>query len=147
MCQSLSSTHDAARGLFRRRGSGLLSMSHADLSARELFPLLDASASRFVEATLFFFPPQGEICFPPCHLRRRRRESRRFRTSYPKLLCDRGHPRPPWPSSWPSSLAPGKAPEPASLSEEGWLVPLAAELDTYSAPLSLSTPENITSGF
>ena len=59
MCQSLLSTHDSARGLFRGRGSGLLSMSHTELSTKELFPLLDASASGFVEATLFFLPPLG----------------------------------------------------------------------------------------
>ena len=59
------STHDSARGLSRGRRSGLLSMSHAELSAREPFPLLDASASRFVEAALFFLPPQGECCFLP----------------------------------------------------------------------------------
>ena len=39
--------------------SGLLSMSHAGLSARGPFPLLGASASRFVEAALFFLPPSG----------------------------------------------------------------------------------------
>ena len=53
------STHDAARGFSRGHGSGLLSTSHVELSAWELFPLLDASASRCVEATLFFLPPSG----------------------------------------------------------------------------------------
>ena len=53
------STHDLARGLSRGRRSGLLSMSHAELSVREPFPLLDTSASRFVEVALFFLPPSG----------------------------------------------------------------------------------------
>ena len=53
------STYDAARGLLRGRCSGLLSTSHAELSARGPFPLLGASASRFVEAALFFLPPSG----------------------------------------------------------------------------------------
>ena len=53
------STHDLARGLSRGRRSGLLSTSHAELSARETFPFLDASASRFMEAALFFLPPSG----------------------------------------------------------------------------------------
>ena len=39
--------------------SGLLSTSHAGLSARGPFPLLGASASRFVEAALYFLPPSG----------------------------------------------------------------------------------------
>ena len=55
----LFSTHDSARGLSRGCGSGLLSTSHAELSTREPFPLLDASASRFVEAALFFLPLSG----------------------------------------------------------------------------------------
>ena len=57
------STHDSARGLTRGRSSGLLLMSHAELSMRESFPFLDASASRFVEAALFFLPPSGGSCF------------------------------------------------------------------------------------
>ena len=58
MCASLS-TYDSARGLSLGRHSELLSMSHAELSARETFPFLDASASRCVEAALFFLPPSG----------------------------------------------------------------------------------------
>ena len=58
------STHDSARGLSRGCRSGLLSMSHAELSARETIPFLDASASRCVEAALFFLPPSGgELLF------------------------------------------------------------------------------------
>ena len=59
------STYDSARGLSLRRHSELLSISNAELSARETLPFLDASASRSVEAALFFLPPQGENCFPP----------------------------------------------------------------------------------
>ena len=58
MCASLS-TYDSARGLSLGRHSELLSMSHAELSARETFPFLDASASRCVEAALFFLPLLG----------------------------------------------------------------------------------------
>ena len=55
-------TRDSARGLSLGHPSGLLSMSHAELSARETFPFLDASASRFVGVSLFFLPPQeGEL--------------------------------------------------------------------------------------
>ena len=57
------SNHDSAKGLFRGRGSGLLSTSHAELSAREPFPLLDASASRFMEAALFFLSHLGGVSF------------------------------------------------------------------------------------
>ena len=49
-----SDTHDSARGLFRGRRSRLLSTSHAELSAEEAFPFLDASASRSVKPALFF---------------------------------------------------------------------------------------------
>ena len=141
------STHDSARGLSRGRRSGLLSMSHAELSARETFPFLDVSASRFVEAALFFPPHGGGSCFllppppPPRHLQRRRSEFRRLRAPCPKYLRDGGHLWSPWPSSWPSYPAPCRAPEPASLSKAGWLVPRAAEPDTESAPPSLSSPE------
>ena len=58
MCASLS-TYDSVRGLSLGRHSELLSMSHAELSTRETLPFLDASASRCVEATLFFLPPLG----------------------------------------------------------------------------------------
>ena len=53
-----SDTRDLAMGLSRGRRSGLLSTSHAELSAREAFPFLNASASRSVEAALFL-PPSG----------------------------------------------------------------------------------------
>ena len=50
------STYNVARGLFQGRRSGLLSTSHMELSARGPFPFLGASASRVVEAALFFGP-------------------------------------------------------------------------------------------
>ena len=53
------STHDLARGLSLGRHSELLSVSNVELSARETFPFLDASASRFMEAAHFFLPPSG----------------------------------------------------------------------------------------
>ena len=54
-----SGTYEAARGLVRRGRSGLLSTSHAELSARGTFPLLGAFASRLVEVARFFLPPSG----------------------------------------------------------------------------------------
>ena len=142
-------THDSARGLSRGCHSGLLSMSHAELSARETFPFLDASASRFLEDALFF-PPQGGGSFfllplpPPRHLQRRRSEFRRLRTPCPKYPWDGGHLWSPWPSSWPSSPALDRAPEPASSSEVELLGLRAAEPDSESAPPSLSSPERIS---
>ena len=53
------STYDSARGLSLGRHSELLSVSGAVSSARQALPLLDASASRCVEAALFFLPPSG----------------------------------------------------------------------------------------
>src|SRR4051812_22293334 len=76
----------------------LLSTSHGDLSTREPLPLLDSSASRFMEAALFFLPPSGGSCFlppPPRCLRRRRSESCCLRTSCPKRPFDGGHFWPP----------------------------------------------------
>ena len=139
------STHDSARGLSRGRRSGLLSMSHAELSATQTFPFLDASASRFVEATLFFLPPQRESCFPPPPRRPRwwGSESRHLRVSRPKCPYSGDHSWSPWPSSWLSSPALGRAPEPASSSEEGLLDFRAVEPDTGSAPRSLSSPEKM----
>ena len=58
MSKSLS-TYDLARDLSLGRHSELLSISHAELSARETLPFLDASASRSMEAALFFLPPSG----------------------------------------------------------------------------------------
>ena len=55
------STYDSARGLSLGRHSELLSMSHAELSARDTFPFLDTSASSCVEAALFFLPPSGAV--------------------------------------------------------------------------------------
>ena len=43
-------TYEAARGLVRGIRSELLSTSHAEVSAREPFPLLGAFASKFGEA-------------------------------------------------------------------------------------------------
>ena len=56
-------TYEAARGLVRGIRSGLLSTSHAELSAREPFPLLGAFASKFGEAPLFFLPPPRGVAF------------------------------------------------------------------------------------
>ena len=53
------STYDSARGLSLGRHSELLSVSNAELSAKEALPFLDASASRCMEAALFFLPPSG----------------------------------------------------------------------------------------
>ena len=53
------STYNSARGFSRGRHPELLSVSNAELSARETLPFLDASASRSVEAALFFLPPLG----------------------------------------------------------------------------------------
>lgn len=50
-------TYEAARGLVRGIRSGLLSTSHAELSAREPFLLLGAFTSRFVAAPFSSFPP------------------------------------------------------------------------------------------
>ena len=54
-----SGTYEAARGLVRRGRSGLLSTSHAELSTMEPIPLLGASASELVEASLFSLPLAG----------------------------------------------------------------------------------------
>ena len=63
MCVSVPlSTYDSARGFSLGRHSELLSMSHAELSAGETLPYLDASASRCVEAALFS-PPPGRVAF------------------------------------------------------------------------------------
>ena len=64
MCASLS-TYDSARGFSRGRHPELLSVSNAELSARETLPFLDASASvsRSMEAALFFLPLGGRIAF------------------------------------------------------------------------------------
>ena len=139
-----SDTHDSARGLSRGRRSGLLSMSHTELSARETFPLLDASPSRFVEAALFFLPPQGEIGSPPPRCPRQwRSESRCLRMPRLKCPCSGDRFWSPWPFSWPFSPTPGRAPEPASSSKVGFLGFRVAEPDTGSAPPSLSNPEKI----
>ena len=55
-----SNTYNSARGLFRGHRSGLLSTSHTELSAMEAFAFLDASASKSMEAALFFLPPAGD---------------------------------------------------------------------------------------
>ena len=55
-----SNTYNSARGLSLGRHSELLSVAAVELSGREAFPFLDASASRRMEAGLFFLPPQGE---------------------------------------------------------------------------------------
>ena len=58
-------TYDSARGLSLGRHSELLSVCNAELSAKEDLPFLDASASRCMEAALFFLPSSGESFFPP----------------------------------------------------------------------------------
>ena len=58
-----SGTYEAARGLVRRGRSGLLSTSHAELSAREPLTLLGAFASGFMGAALFFLPTSGGESF------------------------------------------------------------------------------------
>ena len=91
-----------------------------------------------------FFPPSGgELLssFSSSLSSRRRSEYHCGRTSCPKLLCGGGHSGPPW----PSSPAPGRAPEPASLSEAELLVPRTAEPDTESTLPSLSSPGKINS--
>ena len=56
------STYDSARGLSLGGHSELLSVSSAELSAREALPFLDACYSRCVEAALFFrTPSRGEL--------------------------------------------------------------------------------------
>ena len=57
------STYDSARGFSLGRHSEPLSVSNAELSARETFPFLGAFASRFVEAPLFFLPLRGGVAF------------------------------------------------------------------------------------
>ena len=52
-------THDLARGLTLGSHSGLLSVAAVDSSGREAFPFLDVSASKRVEAVLFFLPLAG----------------------------------------------------------------------------------------
>ena len=52
-------TYDAAWGLVRGRRSGLLSMSHAVLTAGMFFPFLGVSASGCAEAALYFFLSSG----------------------------------------------------------------------------------------
>ena len=94
-------------------------------------------------------PPRGESCFPPpppCRRWRVGSGSRLLRTSCPKCPYGGGHLWSPWPSSWPSSPAPGRAPEPASSSKAGLLGFRAAELDTGSAPPSLSRPVKTDKG-
>ena len=58
-----SGTYEAARGLVRRGRSGLLSMSHTELSAWEPLTLLGAFASGLVGAALFFLPASGGESF------------------------------------------------------------------------------------
>ena len=50
-------TYDAARGFGLGRHSGMASASESESLEREIFPFLDASASRSTEVALFFFPP------------------------------------------------------------------------------------------
>ena len=52
-------TYDLARGLTLGSHSQPLLVAAVELSGREVFPFLDASATPCVEAALFFLPPAG----------------------------------------------------------------------------------------
>ena len=52
-------TYDLARGLTLGSHSPSLLVAAAELSGREVFPFLDASAPPCVEPVLFFLPPTG----------------------------------------------------------------------------------------
>ena len=53
-------THEFTRGWALGSHSGLLSAAAVDSSGRGVFPLLGDSASKDVEAVLFFLPPVGD---------------------------------------------------------------------------------------
>ena len=57
ICKASWDTYESARGFDLGRHSGMASASVLESSEREGFPFLDASASRSVEAPLFFPPP------------------------------------------------------------------------------------------
>ena len=56
-------TYDLARGLTLGSHSPPMLVAVAELSGREVFPSLDASASSCVEAALLFLPQQGGMDF------------------------------------------------------------------------------------
>ena len=62
ICIVSLNTYDSARGFGLGRHSGMASAFESEPSERDIFPLLDASASGSTEAALFFFLPlRGEL--------------------------------------------------------------------------------------
>ena len=135
-------THEFTRGWALGSHAGPLSAAAVDSSGRGALPLLGGSASKCMEAVLFFLPPQG-IHLPPPRPLRRRNGHQSLRILCPKCRGDEDRPGPFWPPSRPSSSAPCKAPGPASSSEVGWPVLRAAGPYNGSAPPSSSSPRRV----
>ena len=136
-------THEFTRGWALGSHAGLLLAAAVDSSGRGAFPLLGDSASKCMEAALFFLPPLG-ICLPPPPRPLRRQNGHwSLRILCPKCHGDKGRPGSFWPPSRPSSSVPCKAPGPASSSEVGRPVLLAVGPDSRSAPPSSSSPRRV----
>ena len=107
-------TYDVARGLVLGGHSSSPSSALVEKSGGRVLPFLDPPASSVGEAFLFFSPPtRGEASFFSSSSSREESASS-HRTMSP-ITPDAGNSFGfPWPSSWPSSPAPHKAPEPAA---------------------------------
>ena len=135
-------TYKFTKGSALGSHSGLLSVAPVDSFCRGIFPLLGESASKELEAVLFFFPLRRIHRPPPRPLRRKNGHSS-LRILCPEHHGDGGRPWSSWPPSRPSSSVPCKAPGPTSSSEVGRPVLLAEGLDSRSAPPSSPSPRKM----
>ena len=132
-------TYDLARGLALEGHSSSPSLALAELSGGRVLPLLDPSASPVGEAFLFFSPPPGESPLSPPRLRGRS-PPRSHRTMSPIPPGAGNSFGFPWPSSWPSSPAPRKGPEPAAPSNGCPLGLREGEPDSLPVRTSSASP-------
>ena len=134
-------TYDFARGLSLGNHSSSLKAAVVEQSGRRVLRFLDPLASPDGAAFLFLSPPVGggelsssssSFSWEEC--------ASVFWTMSPIQPCAGDLSWSPRPSSWPSSPAPHRAPEPASPLREPSLDLRAVGPDNRFAPLSLPSP-------
>ena len=136
-CVWILYTHEFTRGWALGSHSGLLSVAAVDSSGRGVFPFLGDSASKDVEAVLFFPPLTGDgSSFSSSSSLQRKIGHWSLRILCPKRHGDGGRPWSFWPPSRPSSSAPCTAPGLASSSEVGRPVLRVVGPESGSAPPS-----------